>query len=444
MKIKKKLFGTDGIRGKFGEFPLTDDFFFKLAITLSKSKKKVSKILIGKDTRLSGVLIEKPLFSGFKLMNVESDFIDVVSTPIVSFYTKLFKYDYGIMISASHNPYYDNGIKIFKNNGEKLNDLEELKIEKILEKINHKKKNEPVNISYLKLNYKDYKSSILKKIKKNKNKLKIVLDCANGSVFEIAPKFFNEVCEKVISYSTSPNGININKNCGAMFPSRISKLTKKHKADIGLSFDGDADRVIISDDKGNILDGDIILAMILKYHDFQDENKIKSIVNTKMCNLAFRDFLKENKTKLFLTNVGDRYVIEKMKKTKTILGGEPSGHIILSNNGYCGDGILTGMFIISIIANEQTKLSVLTKSLFKKSFQKLVNLELKSNPELILKNPKVKDKLKFIEKKYKDIDLLVRKSGTENLLRIMIQSRTKNRIEDILKNILAFIKKLDE
>ena len=168
MKIKKKLFGTDGIRGKFGEFPLTDDFFFKLAITLSKSKKKVSKILIGKDTRLSGVLIEKPLFSGFKLMNVESDFIDVVSTPIVSFYTKLFKYDYGIMISASHNPYYDNGIKIFKNNGEKLNDLEELKIEKILEKINHKKKNEPVNISYLKLNYKDYKSSILKKIKKKK------------------------------------------------------------------------------------------------------------------------------------------------------------------------------------------------------------------------------------------------------------------------------------
>ena len=229
-----------------------------------------------------------------------------------------------------------------------------------------------------------------------------------------------------------------------MFPGRISKLTKKHKADLGLSFDGDADRVIISDDKGNILDGDIILAMILKYHDFQNENKIKSIVNTKMCNLAFRDFLKENKTKLFLTNVGDRYVIEKMKKTKTILGGEPSGHIILSNNGYCGDGILTGMFIISIIAKEQKKLSVLTKSLFKKSFQKLVNLKLKRNPELILKNKKVKDKLKFIKNKYKDIDLLIRKSGTENLLRIMIQSRTKNKIDDILKNIVAFIKKLDE
>jgi|TARA_B100000287_G_scaffold433583_1_gene495655 phosphoglucosamine mutase len=443
MKIKKKFFGTDGIRGKFGDVPLTDYFFFKLAITLSKSKNKISKILIGKDTRLSGAFIEKSLFSGFKLMNVETDFISVVSTPIVSFYTKLFKYDYGIMISASHNPYYDNGIKIFKNNGEKLNDKEELKIEKILERIEPKKKIEEKKISYMKLNYKDYQNSIFKQFKKKKNKLKIVLDCANGSVFEFAPKFFNDVCEKVISYSVSPNGRNINKNCGAMFPSRISKLTKKHKADIGLSFDGDADRVIISDDKGNILDGDIILAMISKYHNFENGKKIKNIVNTKMCNLAFRDFLKKNKIKLFLTKVGDRYVIEKMKKTQTILGGEPSGHIILSNNGYCGDGILTGMFIISIIAKEQKKLSLLTEHLFKKSFQKLVNLKLKTSPELILKNAKVKDKLKFIKNKNKNLDLLIRKSGTENLLRIMVQSRIKNKANDILTELVTFIKKLD-
>ena len=295
----------------------------------------------------------------------------------------------------------------------------------------------------MKLNYKDYQDSIFKRFKKQKHKLKIVLDCANGSVFEFAPKFFNDVCEKVISYSTSPNGRNINKNCGAMFPSRISKLTKKHKADMGLSFDGDADRVIISDDKGNILDGDIILAMISKYHNFENGKKIKNIVNTKMCNLAFRDFLKKNKIKLFLTKVGDRYVIEKMKKTQTILGGEPSGHIILSNNGYCGDGILTGMFIISIIAKEKTKLSLLTEHLFKKSFQKLVNLKLKTSPELILKNSKFKDKFKFIENKYKDLDLLIRKSGTENLLRIMVQSRIKNNANDILTELVTFIKKLD-
>ena len=210
-----------------------------------------------------------PLLNGFNFVGIKSDLIGVVSTPILSFYTKFLKYDYGIMISASHNPHYDNGIKIFKKNGEKLNDKQEVKIEKFLESSNIKpdlRKNKKV---YKILNLDIYKYAILKRFSQKQFKIKIALDCANGSVFKIAPQFFKEIGCDVVKYSTKPNGVNINKNCGAMYPKRIARLTKKNRADIGLSFDGDADRVIISDEKGQILDGDIIMAAIVNFYRFK-------------------------------------------------------------------------------------------------------------------------------------------------------------------------------
>ena len=228
-----------------------------------------------------------------------------------------------------------------------------------------------------------------------------------------------------------------------MYPKKIARLTRQTKADIGLSFDGDADRVIISDEKGQVLDGDIIIAAIVKYYGLKKKFKIKSIVSTYMCNIGFREFLKKSKIKLHLTKVGDRYVIQKMKQTKVHLGGEQSGHIIFSDNGYCGDGILTAMFIINIMSKQNIKLSELTENLFLKTYQKLINMKTKINSEKIIKHKEMKKVLKNIKIKYKNLDYLIRKSGTENLLRIMVQSKNKNEVSEVLKVLVNLVKKLD-
>ena len=347
------------------------------------------------------------------------------------------------MISASHNPHYDNGIKIFKKNGEKLNDREEITIEKIIDSLVIKPNLRKKKIINKNLDFESYKKSILEKFSKKKFSTKIALDCANGSVSKIAPQFFKEIGCDVIKHSSKPNGININKNCGAMFPKRISRLTRQTRSDIGLSFDGDADRVIISDEKGKILDGDQIIAAIVMYYRFKKNYKIKSIVSTFMCNISFREFLKKLKISLYLTNVGDRYVIQKMKRAKIYLGGEQSGHIIFSDNGYCGDGILTAMFIINIISSQKIKLSKFTEDLFLKSPQKLINIKTQKDSEQIIKHPEMIKVLKNIKKKYKKLDYLIRKSGTENLLRIMVQSKDKNEVNEVLKVLVNLVKDLD-
>lgn len=439
--MKKKYFGTDGIRGEVNKFPITKDFIYKLAIALKLFKAKTKNVLVGKDTRISGSFIENALNNGFKSVNVSCDFMGVASTPMVSFYTKLLKYDFGIMISASHNQFQDNGIKIFKKNGEKLSDFEEFKIEQKYELIKIKPTFLNLPVLYKDSYEKDYKDYIIKKFKnKDISKLKILIDSANGSVYKFAPNFFKYLGCDVVSYSDKPNGKNINKNCGAMFPKRLSALTLKHKVDIGISFDGDADRVIISDEKGNIIDGDNILAIISNYDTRLGKNK--PVVNTKMSNLSFRNFMKRSKIKLILSDVGDRYVIEKMKKYKARLGGEPSGHIIFSDNGYCGDGILTAMYIINIFISSGEKLSHFYKGLYKKSYQRLINISTKEDPIKIIKEKEILKIKKEISSK-KDLDLLIRKSGTENLLRIMVQSSIKSEVDNSIKRIVQLVKKLD-
>ncbi len=228
-----------------------------------------------------------------------------------------------------------------------------------------------------------------------------------------------------------------------MYPKRIARLTKQTRADIGLSFDGDADRVIISDERGQILDGDVIIAAIAKFYRFKKNFKFKSIVSTYMCNIGFREFLKKSKIRLHLTKVGDRYVIEKMKQAKLHLGGEQSGHVIFSDNGYCGDGILTAMFIINIIGERKVKLSELTENLFLKSPQKLINIKTRTNCETIIKHQQMLEVLKNIKNKYKNLDFLIRKSGTENLLRIMVQSKNKNEVDKVTKILVNLVKNLD-
>ena len=351
--MKKKYFGTDGIRGTAYEFPMNSDFLYNLARAIKSNDKSISRILIGMDTRESCKYIKNSLVNGFISCGVSCECIEVVSTPILCFYTKSSNYDLGIMISASHNPYEDNGVKIFKKNGEKFSDEEELSVEeKILTKQNIKIEDEIIKNPFKDLS--EYEDFLLDKVILPTNRLNnnIVMDCANGSLWDFAPKFFKKLNFNLVTYGCSPSGNNINQGCGALEQKKLSEMTLKSNSDLGISFDGDADRVIICDNKGNIIDGDFILA-IIAYSLKKKGNEKISIVSTTMSNFSFREYIKNLNIKLSLSDVGDRYVVEKMKNSNSFVGGEPSGHIIFSDNSYCGDGILTALYVIGILEKEK-------------------------------------------------------------------------------------------
>ena len=443
--MKKKYFGTDGIRGIANKYPIIPSFLERLVhATFAYKKKKLKKIIIGKDTRISGSMIEKALVDTFLNLGVNCNSIGVVSTPILGFATKKHKYDLGIMISASHNQYQDNGIKIFNSNGEKLSDKDECLIEKNIGK-NFKNTEKKGKFTKKKILINDYKDFLFTNLpnKLNLNNTKIFIDCANGSLSDIAPNFFKNLGANIIEFASNPNGRNINKDCGAMYPENLSKLTKKNRADIGLAFDGDADRVLVSDEKGQILNGDDILLSIVNYLNFCKLLKKNCVVSTLMSNLGFRNYLKRIGVKLYLTSVGDRYVIEKMKEIGAALGGEQSGHIIFSDNGFSGDGILTALYLLSIIKERGCKMSEISNQ-FKKTPQKLINFELKNKTEKIIGNKVLQQKItQFKENKKFVTDILLRKSGTENLLRFMVQCSNVNQLDFIIKDVKKTIEKID-
>ena len=435
--MKKKYFGTDGIRGTAYKFPMNSDFLYNLAIAIKSNDKSISKILIGMDTRESCKYIKNSLVNGFISCGVSCDCIEVVSTPILCFYTKSSHYDLGIMISASHNPYEDNGVKIFKKNGEKFSDEEELSVEeKILAKQNIKIEDEIIQNPFIDLS--KYEDFLLDKVILPTNRLNnnIVMDCANGSLWDFAPKFFKKLNFNLVTYGCSPNGNNINQGCGALEQRKLSEMTLKSNSDLGISFDGDADRVIICDNKGNIIDGDFILA-IIAYSLKKKRNEKISIVSTKMSNFSFREYIKNLNIKLYLSDVGDRYVVKKMKNSNSFVGGEPSGHIIFSDNSYCGDGILTALYVIGILEREKKKLSDLCELLFTKNPQKLLNFTLTDDYRKLLSSSKVEKLIKRYENK--GCEIILRKSGTENILRLMIQSHLESDINNFIKSFSNII-----
>ncbi len=441
--MKKKFFGTDGIRGTFNEFPITTNFFYDLTKAIKLTFRNVNKVIIGIDTRESSNLIESDIISGFNKMKVECNTLGVVSTPMLSFTTKKFNYDLGIMISASHNPYTDNGIKIFDKKGEKLCDKDELKIEK---NINLTKKAQKyfLKVEENKVRFPEYENSLLKRFSLLKSfKKKILFDCANGSLSRIAPNILRKLDLNFSCYGVKPNGKNINKNCGATFPQEISKRTLKEKAHIGISFDGDADRVIFCDEKGRVIDGDYILAILALFYKKKKKLFNNSVVSTRMSNLGMRNFFFKEKIKCFLSDVGDRYVVELMKKNKCVLGGEQSGHIIFSENSFCGDGLFTALTILEIINDSDLTLSKIHNNLFDKLPQQLVNYKLSNNFDVVIKNKKI-GKLLNKYSKTNNCDVLLRKSGTENVLRLMVQAESNNLVENIVKEFLFEINKLDE
>ncbi len=440
------FFGTDGIRGKSNEFPFDDKTLILIGYVFAKNlAKKSNSVLIGRDTRLSGKRILKSLQKGINAAGVKVVDLGIIPTAAVSYLLKHNNYAGGIVISASHNPYTDNGIKFFNSKGLKLADSVENKLEKELSKyINEKKEitfnNNIKNISGKNL-IRQYENFLISLLPKNylKNK-KIVIDCANGSSYKIASKVLKTLKAEVIAVNNNPTGTNINLNCGALHPQCVGETVKKENAFCGFAFDGDADRVISSDDKGFVRDGDYFLAVTAKYMKEKNILKNNTVVITVMANLGLIKFMKESEINTVVSKVGDRYVYEDLKKHKAVLGGEQSGHIIFKNLLDTGDGIVSALELLKILVEKNTKLSKLCAQI-KKYPQILINQKVaKKIPIANLINT-----TKYINDAQKKLGsngrVLVRYSGTENLLRVMIEGRKISEIKRLAQNIAESAKK---
>ena len=439
-----KYFGTDGIRGHVNSKNINGDMFFKFGLAAGKYftnlKKKKQIAIIAKDTRLSGYALEPALVSGLASAGMHVFTLGPLPTNGLAMLTKSMNSNLGIMITASHNFFSDNGLKLFGPDGLKLSDKIQKKIEDLIDLDVKKHLSNPKflgRVKRLETGTDDYLSILKKKIPKTfklKN-MKIVLDCANGAGYKSAPKMIKSLGAKLIVIGDKPNGFNINKNCGSTFPNTLQRHVKKYKADLGISLDGDADRIIMCDEKGSIIDGDqIIAALAVRW---KKKKILKGgVVGTLMSNYGLEDFFKKKKIKFIRANVGDRYVKEIMQKKKFNLGGEQSGHIILGKFATTGDGLLVALEVIQAL-NGKIKASNFFE-VFKKIPQVLVNIKIKD--ENILKKLSVKNSIKIANKLIKGHGrILVRKSGTESKIRIMGESKNKVLLNKCIKTITKTI-----
>ena len=443
--MKNKYFGTDGIRGTVNKGNITGEKFFKFGLasgTYFKNQKRTKQIaVIAKDTRLSGYTLEPALVSGLVSGGMHVFTLGPLPTNGLAMLTKSMKANMGIMITASHNPYYDNGLKLFGPDGMKLSDRIEKKIEKLIDAKNTKQLTNPKQLGRVK-RLEDGNDRYIKILKKNfpkdfhLNGTKIVLDCANGAGYKSAPKLLEELGAKVISIGVKPNGLNINDKCGSTYPSKIRSAVKKFKAHIGISFDGDADRVIMCDENGRIIDGDQIIAMLARR--WKAKKILKGgVIGTLMSNYGLENFLSKEKIKFMRSKVGDRYVKEKMKKLNFNLGGEQSGHIILGKFATTGDGLLVALEVLFSLRKGKKASKLL--NVFKPLPQILENVIVRDKEiinTLICRNAIRKANVLMGSKGR----ILVRKSGTEPKIRIMAESNDKSRIYKCIKIIKRSIK----
>ncbi len=443
--MKNKYFGTDGIRGRVNQGNITGEKFFKFGLasgTYFKNQKKSKQTaIIAKDTRLSGYTLEPALVSGLVSGGMHVFTLGPLPTNGLAMLTKTLKANMGIMITASHNPFYDNGLKLFGPDGMKLSDKIENKIEKLIDAKNTKQLTNPKFLGRVKRleNGNDKYIKILKSnFPKNFNLrgTKIVLDCANGACYKAAPKLLKELGAKVISIGVKPDGLNINEKCGSTYPSKLKSAVKKFSANVGISFDGDADRIIMCDEKGKIVDGDQIIAMLAQR--WKSKKILKGgVVGTLMSNYGLENFLKNKKIKFVRSKVGDRYVKEKMKKLNYNLGGEQSGHIILGKFATTGDGLLVALEVLFSLRKGKKASKVL--NVFKPLPQILENVFVKDKK--VINKPKSKSAIKTANKLMgKKGRILVRKSGTEPKIRIMAESYDKKLILKCIKLIKGSIK----
>ena len=443
--MTKKYFGTDGIRGAINSKNINGDMFFKFGLasgTYFKSQKKRKQTaIIAKDTRLSGYALEPALVSGLASAGMHVYTLGPLPTNGLAMLTKVMKANMGIMITASHNPHNDNGLKLFGPDGMKLSDKIEKKIEKLIDTKNTRQLTNPTLLGRVK-RLEDGNDKYIKILKKNFPKnfklrgIKIVLDCANGACYKAAPKLLRELGAKVFAIGIKPDGLNINKECGSTYPHKIKTAVKKFKAHIGISFDGDADRIIMCDENGKIINGDQIIAMLARR--WKSKKILKGgVIGTLMSNYGLENFLKKEKIKFFRSKVGDRYVKEKMKKLNFNLGGEQSGHIILGKFATTGDGLMVALEVLFSLRKDKKASKLL--NVFVPMPQILENITVKDKN--IINKSKCKSAIKKANKLMsKHGRLLIRKSGTEPKIRIMGESYNKKLILRCIKLIKRSIK----
>ena len=443
--MTKKYFGTDGIRGPMNSKYINGDMFFKFGLasgTYFKSQKKRKQIaIIAKDTRLSGYTLEPALVSGLASAGMHVYTFGPMPTNGLAMLTKTMKANMGIMITASHNPHSDNGLKLFGPDGMKLSDKIEKKIEKLIDKkisINLSIPEKLGRVKRLESGTKEYLKILKQNFPKefNLRGLRIVIDCANGAGYKAGPELLKSLGAKVFAIGVNPNGLNINQNCGSTYPNKVKSAVKKYKAHLGISLDGDADRIIMSDEMGNIIDGDQIIAAIATR--WKNKKMLRGgVIGTLMSNYGLEKFFEKNKIKFFRANVGDRYVKEKMKKNNFNLGGEQSGHIILGKFATTGDGLLVALEVLFAIRKGKKASSFFNK--FKKTPQILKNISVKDKS--IIKNLDVKKSIKKAEELMNGYGrILVRASGTESKIRVMGESENKALLEKSINIILTKIK----
>ena len=440
--MKKKYFGTDGIRGKVNLDKINGEMFFKFGLAAGRYftnlKKKKQTAIIAKDTRLSGYSLEPALVSGLASAGMHVYTLGPLPTNGLAMLTKMMKANMGIMITASHNPFSDNGLKLFGPDGLKLSDKIEKKIEKLIDRKTNlllSKPNSLGRVRRLETGTDTYINILKKNFPKNFNlqNMRIVIDCANGAGYKAAPKLIKSLGAEVIVIGNNPNGLNINEKCGSTYPKKIQASVKKNNADIGISLDGDADRIIMCDEKGKIIDGDQIIAALSKR--WKEKKILKGgVIGTLMSNYGLERFFKSNNIKFFRAAVGDRYVKELMQKKNYNLGGEQSGHIILGKFATTGDGLLVALE--SLFAIRKGIKASKFFNVFKKTPQILENVNFKD--EKVLKSPSFLRNLNYAKKLIKQNGrVLVRKSGTERKIRIMVESENMK----LIKKCIEILKK---
>lgn len=440
----RKYFGTDGIRGIAGE-SLTADLSFKVGKALGKlltEKKEHPKVVIGRDTRISCDMIEHALTAGLTSTGVNVMTVGTIPTPAIAYLTKTIETDSGIMISASHNPYQDNGIKIFGPDGFKLTDEQELEIESLIDNSEQIK-----NASFEKIGKiygghelsQKYVQHIKQSIPGDLSDIKIALDCANGATTSVAPFIFGDLEADIETIGCQPNGININDNVGSTKIETISAFVKENNVDVGFAFDGDGDRVLAVDAKGNIVDGDKIMFILAKHLKEQGELKDNMVVSTVMSNIGFYKAIEENGLQSVKTAVGDRYVVEEMRNNNYSLGGEQSGHIVLMNYATTGDGILTAVKLANIIKTSGKSLEELASevSIYP---QKLVNIKV-VDKKAAMEDSEVLAECEKVEKELEGNGrILLRASGTENLIRVMVEASSDELTDKYCEQVAKIVR----
>jgi len=440
----RKYFGTDGIRGIAGE-SLTADLSFKVGKALGKlltEKKEHPKVVIGRDTRISCDMIEHALTAGLTSTGVNVMTVGTIPTPAIAYLKKTIETDSGIMISASHNPYQDNGIKIFGPDGFKLTDEQELEIESLIDNPDQIKKASFEKIGKLysgsELSQK-YVQHIKQSISGDLSGIKIALDCANGATTGVAPYIFGDLEADIETIGCQPNGININDNVGSTKIDTISAFVKENNVDVGFAFDGDGDRVLAVDARGNIVDGDKIMFILAKHLKEQDELKDNMVVSTVMSNIGFYKAIEENGLQSVKTAVGDRYVVEEMRKNDYSLGGEQSGHIVLMNYATTGDGILTAVKLANIIKSTGKSLEELASevSIYP---QKLVNIKV-VDKKAAMEDSEILAECEKVEKELEGNGrILLRASGTENLIRVMVEASSDELTDKYCEQVAKIVR----